>query len=48
MQGQKNRRIMLLSYCVVCDSEKSKIIIQLEVSGLSSSLRIKHLNVKFL
>ena len=29
----KNRRIMLLSNCSVCDSKKSKFIKQQEVSG---------------
>ena len=30
----KNRRIMLLSKCAVCDSKKSKFIKQQEASGL--------------
>ena len=37
----KDRRIMLLSKCAVCDSEKSKFIKQQEASGLLSSLGIK-------
>ena len=37
----KNRRIMLLSKCAVCDSKKSKFIIEQEASGLLSSLGIK-------
>ena len=37
----KNRRIMLLSKCAVCHSEKSKFIKQQEVSGLLSSLGIR-------
>ena len=37
----KNRRIMLLSKCTVCDSKKSKFIKEQEGSGLSSSLGIK-------
>ena len=37
----KNRRIMFLSKCVVCDSEKSKFIKEQEASGLLSSLGIK-------
>ena len=37
----KNRRIMLLSKCAVCDSKKSKFMKQQEASGLLSSLGIK-------
>ena len=37
----KNRRIMLLSKCAVCDSKKSTFIKQQEASGLLSSLGIK-------
>ena len=37
----KNGRIMLLSKCAVCDSEKSKFIKQEEATGLLSSLEIK-------
>ena len=37
----KNRRIMLLSKCAVCNSKKSKFIKEQEASGLLSSLRIK-------
>ena len=37
----KNRRIMLLSKCAVCDSIKSKFIKQQEASGLLSGLGIK-------
>ena len=37
----KNGRIMLLSKYAVCDSKKSKFIIQQEASGLLSSLGIK-------
>ena len=37
----KNRRIMLLSKCAVCDRKKSKFTKQQEVSGLLSSLEIK-------
>ena len=33
----KNRRIMLLSECVVCDSTKSKFIKEQKASGLLSS-----------
>ena len=36
----KNRRIMLLSKCSVCDSKKSKFIKE-QTSGLLSSLGIK-------
>ena len=34
----KNRKIMLLSKCAVCDSKKSKFIKKQEASGLLSSL----------
>ena len=37
----KNRRIMLLSKCAVCDSKKSTFIKQQEASELLSSLGIK-------
>ena len=37
----KNRRIMILSNCVVCESKKSKFIKRQEASGLLSSLGIK-------
>ena len=37
----KNGRIMLLSICAVCDSEKSKFIKEQEASRLLSSLGIK-------
>ena len=37
----KNRRIMLLSKCLVCDSKKSKFIKQQEARELLSSLGIK-------
>ena len=35
------KRIMLLSNCVVCDSKKSKFLIQQEASGLLSGLGVK-------
>ena len=41
MQKQKNRKIMLLSKCAVCDSKKSEFIKEQEASGLLSSLGIK-------
>ena len=34
---------MLLSNCVVCDSKKSKFVIQQEASGLLSGLGVKTL-----
>ena len=37
----KNRRIMVLSKCAVCDNEKSNFINQQEANGLLSSLVIK-------
>ena len=37
----KNRKIMLLSECAVCDSKKSKLIKEQETSGLLYSLGIK-------
>ena len=37
----KNRRILLLSKCAVCDSKKSEFIKEQETSGLLSSLGIK-------
>ena len=37
----KNRRIVLLSKCEVCDSKKSKFIKEQQASGLFSSLEIK-------
>ena len=37
----KNRRIMLLSKCEMCDSKKSKFIKEQEANGLLSSLGIK-------
>ena len=37
----KNRRIMLLSKCVVCNSRKLKFIKEKEARGLLSSLRIR-------
>ena len=37
----KNRRIMLLSKCAVCDSKRPKFTKQQEASGLLSSLGIK-------
>ena len=37
----KNRRIMLLSKCSVCDSEKPKFIKEQEASRLLISLEIK-------
>ena len=37
----KNRRIMLLSKCAVCDTKKSNFIKQQEDSRLLSSLGIK-------
>ena len=37
----KNKRIMLLSECAVCDSKKSKFVKQHEASELLSSLGIK-------
>ena len=37
----KNRRIMLLSKCVVCDSKNLKLIKEQEASGLLSSSVIK-------
>ena len=36
----KNRRIMLLSKCEVCDSKKAKFIKEQDASGLLSSLGI--------
>ena len=39
----KNGRIMLLSKCEVCDSEKSEFIKEQEASGLLISLGIKTL-----
>ena len=36
----KNRRIMLLSKCAVCDNKKSKLTKEQEASGLLSSLGI--------
>ena len=36
----KNRRIILLSKCGLCDSKKSKFIKQQEASGLLGSLGI--------
>ena len=39
----KNRRIMLLSKCTVCDDKKSKFIKEQEVRGLISNLGIKAL-----
>ena len=36
-----NGRIMLLSNCVVCDSKKSKFLIQEEAIGLLSGLGVK-------
>ena len=37
----KNKRVMLLSKCAVCDSKKSKFIKEQEANGLLSSLGIK-------
>ena len=37
----KNGRIMLLSKCAVCDSKKSKFIIEQEATGLLNILGIK-------
>ena len=37
----KNGRIMLLSKCALCDSQKAKFIKEEEASGLLSSLAIK-------
>ena len=37
----KNKRLMLLSKCAVCDSKKSKFIKQQEVSDLLSSIGTK-------
>ena len=37
----KNRRIMLLSKCVVCNSRKLKFIKEKEARGLLSSLGIR-------
>ena len=36
----KNRRIMLLSKCVTCNSKQSKFLKEKEARELSSSLRI--------
>ena len=44
----KNRAIMLLSKCALCDSKKSKFIKEEEASGLLSSLGIKTLLGKIL
>ena len=44
----KNRRIMLLSNCAVCDSKKSKFIKEQEASRLLSGLGIKTPLIKFL
>ena len=41
LQGQKSRRIMLLSKCAVCKCKESKFIKQQEASGLLRSLLIK-------
>ena len=41
VERTKNRRIMLLSKCAVCDSKKSKFIKQQEASGLLNNLGIK-------
>ena len=37
----KNGRILLLSKCAMCDSEKWRFIEELEAGGLLSSLEIK-------
>ena len=37
----KNGKTMLLSNCVVCDSKKSKFLIQQETIGLLSGLGVK-------
>ena len=37
----KNGRIILLSKCALCDSQKAKFIKEEEASGLLSSLAIK-------
>ena len=37
----KNGRIMFLSNCLICDSQKSKFLKQQETSALLSSLGIK-------
>ena len=42
----KNRRIILLSNCVVCDSKKSKFLKQQEAIVLLSSLGIKTTLIK--
>ena len=39
----KNRRIMLLSKCAVCESKKSKFFKQQEVSGFWSTKFLLHL-----
>ena len=39
----KNRKVMVLSKCAVCDSKRSKYIKQQEASGLLSSLGVKTL-----
>ena len=39
----KNRRIMILSWCEMCDSKNLKFIKKQEASGLLSSLGIKTL-----
>ena len=36
----KNRRIMLLSKCTMCDSKKSKFIKEWEAKGLLSKLTV--------
>ena len=44
----KNRRIMLLSKCEVCDSKKLKFIKEREASGLLGSLEIRTPLIKIL
>ena len=39
----KNRRIILLSKCAVCENKKSKFVKQQEACHLLSSLGIKYL-----
>ena len=38
VERTKNRRIMLLSKCVVCNSKKSKFLKEQEAGGILSSL----------
>ena len=48
VEKTKNRRIMLLSKCAVCNSKKSKSLKEEEASGLLSSFGIKTPLSKFI